>query len=197
MHNHSTLVAIITGLRSEWANRAMRKHWRRVNVYNLRMLNDLSSFVGAEEEFVHLRGAVRALEEPTAPAEDGALPTCVPFIGMYLAQLARHAQLPDLIDPTSPTQAVGIDRRTNECLAPAHPEVFAALQPLPPSMQLEPLVNVHKQRLVAGAVRELTAGQNLAARLNVPIDRKLFGRAVKLRALDDETLTRVCKAYLE
>ena len=82
LHNHSTLVAIIAGLRSEWASRAMRKHWRRVNVYNLRMLNDLSSFVGAEDEFMHLRGAVRALEEPAAPSEDGAaLPACVPFIG--------------------------------------------------------------------------------------------------------------------
>jgi hypothetical protein len=57
-------------------------------------------------------------------------------------------------------------------------------------MHLEPLINVHKQRLVARTVKALVSGQHLASRLQHPIDRRLFQRCLRLRGLDPATLYR-------
>ncbi len=71
-----------------------------------------------------------------------------------------------------------------------NPEVFADLTPLPPSMHLEPLINVHKQRRIADVIKSLVAGQHLASRIQFSIDKKLFQRCLKLRGLDAMTLQR-------
>ena len=115
--------------------------------------------------------------------------------GQYLSQLYRHSQLPDLIDPTSPNEPVCIDPETNTFEPPAHPEVFAALAPLPLSMQLEPLINIQKQRRIAGVIKSLVTGQHLASKLQFPIDKKLFQRCLRLKALDEDTLRRVYVMY--
>ena len=138
---------------------------------------------------------------------------CIPFLGMhrsnvdlsrcltlfgsgqYLSQLYRHSQLPDLIDPTAPNESVRIDPVTNTFEPPAHPEVFTALTPLPPSMQLEPLINIQKQRRIAGVIKSLVTGQHLASKLQFPIDKKLFQRCLRLKALDEDTLIRVYAMY--
>lgn len=112
------------------------------------------------------------------------------YVGIYLAPLQRVYRLPDLIDPTAPTELVSIESVSGNFSAPAHPEVFDALPPLPPSMHLEPLINVHKQRLVAKTVKALVSGQHLASRLQYPIDRRLFQRCLRLRGLDPATLHR-------
>lgn len=117
------------------------------------------------------------------------------LLGVYLSQLYRYSNLPDLIDPTAPHEPVAVDPVTNTFEAPAHPEVFSYLTPLPPSVQLEPLINVHKQRLVAGVVKSLVAGQHLATRVDYTIDKKLFQKCLKLRGLDQETLQRVLTLY--
>jgi len=115
--------------------------------------------------------------------------------GQYLSQLCRHCQLPDLIDPTAPSEPVRIDPITNTFEPPAHPEVFSALAPLPPSMQLEPLINIQKQRRIAGVIKSLVTGQHLASKLQFPIDKKLFQRCLRLKALDEDTLFRVYAMY--
>ncbi len=117
------------------------------------------------------------------------------FLGVYLSQLHRFSELPDLIDPTAPNEPVGVDPVTNSFDAPAHPEVFANLAPLPPSVQLEPLINVHKQRLVAGVVKSLVASQHLAARVQYPTEKKLFQKCLKLRGLDADMLQRALALY--
>ena len=117
--------------------------------------------------------------------------------GVYLAQLHHYSSLPDLIDPTAPHEPVGIDPETNTFESPAHPEVFATLAPLPASMQLEPLINVHKQRLIAGVVKSLVAGQHLAAKVQFPLDKKIFQKCLKLRGLDADTLERALMLYAE
>ena len=119
------------------------------------------------------------------------------FAGVYLAQLHHYSSLPDLIDPTAPHEPVGIDPETNTFESPAHPEVFATLAPLPASMQLEPLINVHKQRLIAGVVKSLVAGQHLAAKVQFPLDKKIFQKCLKLRGLDADTLERALMLYAE
>jgi hypothetical protein len=127
---------------------------------------------------------------------DGVL-ALVSFIGVYLSQLYRYNKLPDLIDPTSPHNPVGIDAQTVNFESPAHSEVFDSLTPLPPSMQLELLINVHKQRLIAGVIKGLVAGQHLASRVQHPIDKKLFQKCLRLRGLCGETLQRAYAMYAE
>ena len=114
---------------------------------------------------------------------------------MYLAQLHHYSSLPDLVDPTAPHEPVGIDSETNTFEAPAHPEVFSTLAPLPASMQLEPLINVHKQRLISGVVKSLVAGQHLAAKVQFPLDKRIFQKCLKLRGLDTDTLERAMALY--
>jgi len=131
-------------------------------------------------------------------AADGkpqASTACVPFIGVYLSQLYRHSKLPDLIDPTAPNEAVRVDPQTGNFDPPAHPEVFSDLAPTPPSVQLEPLINVHKQRLIADVIKMLVAGQHLASRVQYPVDKKLFQKCLKLRGLDSATLQRAQEMY--
>lgn len=117
------------------------------------------------------------------------------FPGVYLSQLYRYSNLPDLVDPTAPHLPVGIDPVTNIFETPAHPEVFSYLAPLPPSVQLEPLINVHKQRLVASVVKSFVTGQHLAANVTFTTDKKLFQKCFKLRGLDPDTLQRVLALY--
>ena len=109
----------------------------------------------------------------------------------------RYSSLPDLVDPTAPHEPVDIDPETNTFEPPAHPEVFSNLVALPPSVQLEALINVHKQRLVAGVVKSLVAGQHLAAKVQFPLDKKIFQKCLKLRGLDADTLERALMLYAE
>lgn len=114
---------------------------------------------------------------------------------MYLAQLHRLGKLPDLIDPTAPHQTVGVNPLTN-AFDPLHqPDVFSSLAPLPDSMNLEPLINVHKQRRIAEVIKSLVAGQHLASRVQFDVDKKIFNRCLRLRALDNSTLQRVLAMY--
>ncbi len=125
---------------------------------------------------------------------DSEILTCI-FTGVYLSCLHRYSSLPDLIDPTAPNEPVAINPLTNSFESPAHPEVFSALAPLPPSVQLEPLINVHKQRLTAAVVKSVVAGQHLAARVQYPVQRRLFQQCLKLRGLDSDTLSRALALY--
>lgn len=117
--------------------------------------------------------------------------------GVYLSGLARYSSLPDLIDPTAPNEPVVVDSVNNLFETPAHPEVFSDLMPLPPSVQVEPLINVHKQRLVASVVKSLVEGQHLASRVqyDVAADRRLTQKCLKIRCLDSETLQRALALY--
>lgn len=113
--------------------------------------------------------------------------------GVYLAQLRQFQQLPDYVDPTAPSETVEVDP-TGTLSPPLHPEVFATLAPLPESMTMEPLINVHKQRLIAGVVRDVVSGQHMARKYNYTLDRRLQRECSRLRALDNVSpfLSRCC-----
>lgn len=98
-NSFNTLVAIVAGLRSEWVSRAMKRGWDRVNVYNLRILKDLTSFADPADDFKHIRRAVAQLTDPKLPTGaseeaasvrgstrgrlgDGKAATGVPFLGV-------------------------------------------------------------------------------------------------------------------
>ncbi|KAI6011338.1 hypothetical protein EDC04DRAFT_2959174 [Pisolithus marmoratus] len=178
--NFHTVAAILAGLLSEWVKKAM-----------------LSQFVTPEDNFKAMHQAVRAMVDAkpmdarshastimsgstseshskVKHSNDSVPSACVPFIGIYLSQLCLYGKLPDLIDPTSPHDPVGMDSQSLSFDSPAHPDVLDSLTPLPPSMQLEPLINVHKQRLIAGVIKDLIAGQHLASRMNFTVDKKLY-----------------------
>jgi GDP/GTP exchange factor required for growth at low temperature len=52
-------------------------------------------------------------------------------------------------------------------------------------MTVEPLTNVHKQRLIAGVVRDVVSGQHMARKYNHTLDRRLQRECLRLRALDN------------
>lgn len=121
----------------------------------------------------------------------------VPFfspLGVYLSDLHRYRKLPDYIDPTSPSSRV-IEGPNGQLSSPRHPEVFSTLAPLPPSVQLEPMANVQKQRLTAGTVKEIVAGQHLASKISFDLDRKLYQKCLRLKALPPDKLVDVAKTY--
>jgi Gdp/GTP exchange factor required for growth at low temperatures len=122
-------------------------------------------------------------------------PTCIPFIGSYLAQLAEFSNLPDLIDPTAPNTPVAVDMRTLNYEPLAHPEVFDNLEPLPTNVHIEPLINVHKQRLKAGVLKRLVAGQHVASRVRMECEKRLLQQVLRMRALTGEMRQRALGMY--
>lgn len=125
----------------------------------------------------------------------GVLTSVSSMLGVYLSQLFRYSRLPDLIDPSAPGETVDIDSESGNFKAPAHAEVFSDLRPLPVSMQIEPLINIQKQRKIAGVIKALVAGQHLANKFNVDVDKRLLSRCLKLTALDVDELQRIFGVY--
>ncbi|KAF9221832.1 ras GEF [Gyrodon lividus] len=209
--NFNTLAAILAGLRNEWVNKAMNRHWSRVGPWETQIFHKLSQFVNPENDFKAMHEAVSAMVDAkpidvrshtstimsnsTSDSQSNMPSACVPFVGVYLSQLYRYSKLPDLIDPTAPHEPVSMDSQTFSFDSPSHPDVFESLTPLPCSMQLEPLINVHKQRLIAGVIKDLVAGQHLASRIHFPIDKKLFQKCLRIRGLDLGTLQQVYLMY--
>jgi len=215
LSNFHTLVAIVAGLESEFVHRVMGRSWARVGMWETQVFGKLKQFADAGNDFKAMHEALAAMVDAKPLTSQGSsgvsnaasetqgskgktsgeskIPTaCVPFIGLYLSRLVRHSRLPDLIDPTAPHEPVSVDPQTMAFEAPAHPEVFGALASLPPSMQLEPLINVHKQRLIANVIKDFVAGQHLASRITFAVDKRLYQRCLRIRGLDQETLYRMC-----
>ena len=118
------------------------------------------------------------------------------FQGIYLTRLHRLNKLPAVIDPTAPHQLSALDTVNSVFQSPLYPEVFSSLAPLPPSMSLEVLINVHKQRRIADVIKSLVAGQHLASRVYFNVDnKKLFQKCLRLRGLDDAYLHRALALY--
>ena len=78
---------------------------------------------------------------------------------------------------------------------PSYPEVFFNLQPLPRDLILEPLINVHKQRLIAGVIKRFVAGQHLATNIPFKVDEKCFQKCFRLRSLNSEALHSIAKSF--
>ncbi|EKM52709.1 uncharacterized protein PHACADRAFT_261303 [Phanerochaete carnosa HHB-10118-sp] len=217
LRNFNALVAILAGLDSHWVKRALRQSNDKPGIWESRMLRDLQQWTTSDGDFKHIRTTIDSLAEAKPGSPDSATPNaetqsatrsraasegnpptppaCIPFFGVYLSELYRYSSLPDLIDPTAPHEPVRIDPETNTFEPPAHPEVFSNLAPLPPTVQLEPLINVHKQRLVAGAVKSLVAGQHLASKVQHPVEKKLFQKCLRLRGLNVDMLTRALAIF--
>ncbi|KDQ23918.1 hypothetical protein PLEOSDRAFT_1086297 [Pleurotus ostreatus PC15] len=196
-----TLVAIMAGLENPWTQMAMKRSWSRVGMYELRIYEDLKVWTTPDDDFKYMRNTIESIAD-NKPADTSTHAASVTSGGGTNRSKAGSeskpvptAKLPDLIDPTAPNEAVGIDLVTGNFETPAHPEVFSSLAPLPPSMHLEPLINVHKQRKIAKVIKSLVAGQHLASRVQFQVDKKLLQRCLKLIALDENTLQRAYAMY--
>ncbi|KZS89403.1 ras GEF [Sistotremastrum niveocremeum HHB9708] len=207
LHGYNTLVAIMTGLQTPWVLKVMGRTMQRLGIWETRIFEDLRFFTSRSGNFRFIREATEALakahpivndvfaseDEPPVESTIESDPSqsqdgCVPFIGVYLTQLEKLTKLPDYIDPSAPTIPVDIDLATNALSAPAHPEVFSHLKPLPATIALEPLVNVHKQRQMAAVIKSLVAGQHLAQKVKFKVDHRLFWKCQRLKCLDFDKL---------
>jgi GDP/GTP exchange factor required for growth at low temperature len=116
-------------------------------------------------------------------------------VGVYLAQLYEHERLPDFVDPTAPAEPVLIDGDTGTLSPPSHAEVFLNLQALPRDLALEPLINVHKQRLIASVIKSFVAGQHLATKIHFEVDQKSYQKCFRLRSLEPDALHSIAKGF--
>jgi GDP/GTP exchange factor required for growth at low temperature len=112
LNSFSTLVAVMTGLQSEWVQRAMRRHYQQLPPQDHRIFRVLQDWVTGDDDFKHMRAQVNALGEnqPTQastivpPPPDvsatasrrattevsTAPPGAIPFIGRhFLPSLSR------------------------------------------------------------------------------------------------------------
>lgn len=103
MCNFASLVAIITGLQSDWVTRAMRRSsWSRVGIFETRMFKDLKVFTANVDDFLYIRQVVESIVEPknveasshsasvvstdthsgrSKTTSERPASTCIPFIG--------------------------------------------------------------------------------------------------------------------
>ncbi|KAF8512938.1 hypothetical protein BU17DRAFT_53758 [Hysterangium stoloniferum] len=212
-NNFGALVALISGLQTRWVNQAMERRWSKVGIWEQRIFEDLKRFTSRVGQFKYIRNATAALVDaqslqtlsqdktsnasaavsssssrPRASEVRDVPSPCVPFLGAYLAQLYNFERLPDFVDPTAPTAPVLIDNETGMLSPPSQPDVFFNLQPLPADITLEPLINVHKQRLIAGVIKSFVGGQHLATNISFKVDHKCYQKCYRLRSLSSEAL---------
>jgi GDP/GTP exchange factor required for growth at low temperature len=114
--------------------------------------------------------------------------------GIYLSELSEYAKLPDFIDPTRPEEPIKLDPITGE-FAPLHDlEAFSTLPDTPSYMPLRPLLNLHKQRQIAGVVKALVNGQHMASACKFSVEQKVYSRCLRLKCVDGPTLWRALAA---
>ncbi|KAH7317517.1 hypothetical protein B0J17DRAFT_686723 [Rhizoctonia solani] len=193
MNNFATLCAIITGLTSFWVNAAMRRLWPGVGMWEMRVFKDLKWFTSSTDNFRFMRDQIMSLTHDSrvdAPSERAPeqLVGCIPFLGIYLSELSEYAKLPDFIDPTRPEEPVHLDPVINEFGALSDPEVFNTLPELPDYMSLRPLINIHKQRQIAGVIQALVKGQHMASACRFTVEQKVYSKCLRLKCVDVATM---------
>ena len=58
--NFNMLVAILAGLRGDWAKKAMKQGPGRLGIWETRMLQDLTVWTSSNEHFKHIRQTIAA-----------------------------------------------------------------------------------------------------------------------------------------
>ncbi|GAA5891516.1 hypothetical protein JCM8208_007309 [Rhodotorula glutinis] len=196
--NLQTLTQIIHGLQLDEVER-LHKTWARVPAWEMRKFRGMQAFASHLRNFKHLRALMSAMvdEYGGSADDDGASSSssppastntspgkgCIPFLGLFLRDLAFTTELPTYLDPSSPSSPALVSP-SGLLLSLASPSSFAHLPSLPSSTPLAPLVNVHKFRLLAGIVGRVVTFQRLAARYAHEPTRGAYWRCLKIRCLD-------------
>ncbi|KAG8830804.1 hypothetical protein FRC17_004224 [Serendipita sp. 399] len=204
LNNFSSLVAIMSGLDLPPVQHILQNlPPKSLGTYETRIYEGLKSFASSEGNYRSIRDAITTLVAANKANPNGDVsisqsvnPTktsadlsraCIPFIGIYLSQLTKYDKLPDYVDPTAPTEPVE-DEPGGALTQPRHPEVFDNLASLPPSMTLEPLINVHKQRMISKVAIDFLNSQQLTGKYHIGLEKKLHSKCLRLKALDMVTL---------
>ncbi|GAA5990430.1 hypothetical protein JCM10908_007368 [Rhodotorula pacifica] len=203
-HNLQTMTQIVHGLANPDVER-LRKTWARVPSWELRKLNGMKTFCGHLRNFKHLRrlmGTLLAQRDPAGlnPAASGTAEVqspalgCIPFLGIFLRDLAHNADLPTFLDPSCPSSPADVTSN-GTLLSLKNPEALTRLAAPAASHSsaapLAPLVNVHKLRQLAQIVQRVTAFQELAGGYRYEPVPEVYTQCLKLRALDTRILTEL------
>ncbi|BGP43229.1 Guanine nucleotide exchange factor lte1 [Rhodotorula kratochvilovae] len=192
--NLQTLTQIVHGLQIQDVER-LHKTWARVPSWEMRKFRGMQVFVSHLKNFKHLRELMNAMiAEYGATDERGSIADaastsappskgCIPFLGLFLRDLALNTELPTFLDPSSPHEPANVDS-TGSLTSLADPSAFASFPPLPPGTPLAPLVNVHKFRVLAAVVQRVVAFQQLAAQYSYEPQPKTYFRCLKIRCLE-------------
>ncbi|BGP27425.1 Guanine nucleotide exchange factor lte1 [Rhodotorula toruloides] len=197
MSNFQTLTQIVHGLQIPDIER-LRKTWAKVPSWEMRKFRGMQVFVSHLKNFKHLRAVTNALvavEAGLPAARSGsfdltaaaAVKGCIPFLGIFLRDLALNAELPTFLDPTNPEFPAALDA-AGSLISLADPSAFDELAPLPPCISLAPLVNVHKFRVLAGTVRKVVAFQDLANRYTFEPMQSVYFKCLKIRSLEQDVM---------
>ncbi|KPV72035.1 uncharacterized protein RHOBADRAFT_56170 [Rhodotorula graminis WP1] len=196
--NLQTLAQIVHGLQLDDVER-LNKTWARVPAWEMRKFRGMQAFASHLRNFKHLRALMSAMVEEYGGSadDDGASSSssprpstspssgkgCIPFLGLFLRDLALTTELPTYLDPSSPSSPAHVSP-SGLLVSLASPSSFSHLPSLPPSTPFAPLVNVHKFRLLAGIVGRVVTFQRLAARYAHEPTRGAYWRCLKIRCLD-------------
>ncbi|KAK4705281.1 hypothetical protein P7C70_g924, partial [Phenoliferia sp. Uapishka_3] len=208
-NNFQTMTQIIHGLGLPDIER-LRKTWARVPLWEMRKYRGMATFVSPVKNFKHLREVQTALIDEYGPAgQRGPMhrppaprgikspppPTgCIPFLGIFLKDLASMSELPTFLDPSSPTTPAEVNA-VGDLERIADPTAFFSLRALPEGLRLRPLVNVHKFRMIADEVQLVLAFQEFSEKYLWEPESSLYLRTLKIRCLDSNTL-RECSIRL-
>ncbi|GAA5827869.1 hypothetical protein JCM11251_007711 [Rhodosporidiobolus azoricus] len=194
--NLQTLTAIVHGLQIPDVER-LKRTWAKVPAWEMRKYKGMQEFTSHLKNFKHLRDLTNALagqygSTSSSSSSGEALPAdaskgCIPFLGIFLRDLALNAELPSFLDPTSPNTPASVSA-TGSLTTLADPSAFADYPPLPKGMDLAPLVNVHKFRILAGTVNRVIAFQELAARYAHEPTAEVYFKCLKIRCLDQAVM---------
>lgn len=187
----------------------LTKTWARVGMWEMRVFRDLKAFTSHARNFRALRQATDALADEWGPpgssaqssgATDGKglagsahlrssknqVTGCLPFLGLFLRDLAISNELPAFLDATSPTTPASIDPVSQQLDAVADTQAFEDLPTIPQHYQLYPLINVHKARTISSIVQKVLAFQEMASCYPYEAEPVLFRRCLALRCLSLE-----------
>ncbi|BGP35135.1 Guanine nucleotide exchange factor lte1 [Rhodotorula toruloides] len=197
MSNFQTLTQIVHGLQIPDVER-LRKTWAKVPSWEMRKFRGMQVFVSHLKNFKYLRAVTNALvatEAGLPAARSGSFDStaaaaakgCIPFLGIFLRDLALNAELPTFLDPTNLDIPAEVDA-AGSLISLANLSAFDAVLPLPPSISLAPLVNVHKFRVLAGTVRKVVAFQDLANRYTFEPTPNIYFKCLKIRSLEQDIM---------
>ncbi|GAA5861991.1 hypothetical protein JCM8547_001550 [Rhodosporidiobolus lusitaniae] len=198
--NYQTLCQIVHGLLHQDVER-LRKTWAKVPSWEIRKFRGMREFVSHLKNFKYLRNATNAILSEYGGLLSGSssgesAKGCIPFLGIFLRDLVINAELPTFLDPTSPSTPASVDSSGSlTSLADPHAFDSLSLPPLPPSMPLRPLVNVHKFRVLAQTVTTVQSLQELAqARFTHEPIPQIFFKCLKIRCLEQSVLHQLSAA---
>lgn len=109
--------------------------------------------------------------------------------GLFISDLAVNDAFPSFIDPSCPSSVPETDS-TGALVRLSKPDAFDHLQPLPPGVKLEPLINLYKFRVTAMTIKTVLAFQERAKAYKYEADGGVYVKCLKIRCLSGEQMTQ-------